>query len=486
MRAKDEVNTGGGPLLLARLAIAALVDTRLGLDGLPDSVHVEEVGEEVAAQRARARGENTVGGAVVVDVDAAETTNEDSELRGGKSEQLSAINDPVLQTVNSSAAGVVAEAVGDGLEVVVGLDIGLLLGGVHAAGSEGDVNVDTSTLGSLLNTGSTGEDDKIGNRDALAVALRVVEFLLDTLELAEDLGELRGVVDLPVLHGSETDARAVGTTALVAATESRGRGPGSGDELGGAKASVKNGLLERGGIIVVDDGVVERRDGVLPEEVLRRNFRAEVESLGAEIAVQQLEPSTGKGISELVGVLEEAARDLLVGRVDTERQISRQHSGEMLLVGVKGIRNEWLSVLGNPLRSASGALGELPLVLEEVLEVLVAPLGRGLGPNNLETRCNGIGALARVVAVLPSEALSLNASASRLGTNVAVRSSAVGLAKGVTTGDESDSLLVVHGHAAEGGADVVGGGNGVFDTRVDVDETCALLVRFLLSRPGLL
>jgi hypothetical protein len=34
----------------------------------------------------------------------------------------------------------------------------------------------------------------------------------------------------------------------------------------------------------------------------------------------------------------------------------------------------------------------------------------------------------------------------------------VGFAEGVTTGDERDGFLVVHGHAGEGLADVLGGG----------------------------
>ena len=37
----------------------------------------------------------------------------------------------------------------------------------------------------------------------------------------------------------------------------------------------------------------------------------------------------------------------------------------------------------------------------------------------------------------------------------------MGLAEGVTTSDESDGLLVIHGHTAESLADIAGGGQGI-------------------------
>ena len=55
-------------------------------------------------------------------------------------------------------------------------------------------------------------------------------------ELAEHLGELRRLVDLPVLLRREADARAVGAAALVGAAEGRGRGPGRRDQFGDRQA----------------------------------------------------------------------------------------------------------------------------------------------------------------------------------------------------------------------------------------------------------
>lgn len=77
--------------------------------------------------------------------------------------------------------------------------------------------------------------------------------------------------------------------------------------------------------------------------------------------------------------------------------------------------------------------------------------------------------------VLPAETLLLNGGSVGLVANVVGRSRTVGLAEGVATSDEGDSLLIVHGHAAESGANVVCSGDGVGYTvgtlRVDVDQT---------------
>jgi hypothetical protein len=79
------------------------------------------------------------------------------------------------------------------------------------------------------------------------------------------------------------------------------------------------------------------------------------------------------------------------------------------------------------------------------------------------------------VRVLPAKTLLCDVCSVGLIADVVSRSGTVGLAEGVTTSDQSDSLLIVHGHAAECGADVMCSSNGVWDTvgalRVDVNQT---------------
>src|SRR4029450_6385368 len=76
-----------------------------------------------------------------------------------------------------------------------------------------------------------------------------------------------------------------------------------------------------------------------------------------------------------------------------------------------------LGVLRLPLLRAGGALGQLPLVLEEVFEEAVVPLRRVVGPGALEAARDGVRALAASVLVLPAQPLVLQAAARRLRTD---------------------------------------------------------------------
>ena len=75
----------------------------------------------------------------------------------------------------------------------------------------------------------------------------------------------------------------------------------------------------------------------------------------------------------------------------------------------------------------------------------------------------------------PAQALLLDAGPFRLASDVARVTRAMALAEGVTTRDQRHRLLVVHCHAGEGLADVVGGGNrvrlAVRAFGIDVDES---------------
>lgn len=75
---------------------------------------------------------------------------------------------------------------------------------------------------------------------------------------------------------------------------------------------------------------------------------------------------------QLVGVLEEAARDLVVSRVEAKSQVGGKHSRLVLLVGVVSVGNDEVVGLRLPLSRASRALHLLPVVLVNVLEVVVA------------------------------------------------------------------------------------------------------------------
>ena len=129
----------------------------------------------------------------------------------------------------------------------------------------------------------------------------------------------------------------------------------------------------------------------------------------------------------------------------------------------------------HPLPRAGWALGQVPLVAEERLEVAVVPLDRGRRPRALEAAGDGVPALARAVGALPAQTHLLQGCGLRLRADVGSVPSTVGLAEGVSASDQGDGLLVVHGHPAERLADVTCGcqraGLAVGPLGIHVDET---------------
>jgi len=110
----------------------------------------------------------------------------------------------------------------------------------------------------------------------------------------------------------------------------------------------------------------------------------------------------------------------------------------LTLGGIKGVRDDGLGSLGDPLVRAGGAFGEFPIVFEEVLEIIVAPLGRGLSPSNLEAARDGVRAFAGAERAFPTEALLLDGCGFGLGADMLGVTGSVAFSKSVTTGDEGD------------------------------------------------
>ena len=205
--------------------------------------------------------------------------------------------------------------------------------------------------------------------------------------------------------------------------------------------------------------MVDCRDRVLPDEDLGRNLGAEVAVARTHVAVGQLEPRAGEGVGELGRVLHEPACDRLVDRVEAQGEIGGGHhrcvtDARVVRIG-DGIRGR--AACGLPLLGAGGAVGELPLVAEQGLEVGVVPRGWRRVPGALDATADRVVPIARALGVLPAEAHLLDRCGLRLGADVLARVAiAVRLAEGVTTCDEGDGLDVVHRHAGEGLADIAG------------------------------
>ena len=146
----------------------------------------------------------------------------------------------------------------------------------------------------------------------------------------------------------------------------------------------------------------------------------------------------------------------------------------MLLRFVEGVRDGGGATLRLPLLGAGRALGQLPFVVEQVVEEVVAPLRGRLRPGDFRAARDGVGPDAGSVAALPAEALILDEGAFRLRADQRRITGAVGLAEGVAAGNQRDGLLVVHRHAEESFADVLGGRDririAVRPLRIDVDQ----------------
>ena len=142
-----------------------------------------------------------------------------------------------------------------------------------------------------------------------------------------------------------------------------------------------------------------------------------------------------------------------------------------------GIRNRAgaCAALRLPLMRTGRALRQLPFVVEQVSEEVVTPLrGRG-GPGDLQTAGDRVTAFAGAEAALPAQALLLDAGRFGLRPHVGCRAGAVGLTEAVAAGNQRDGFFVVHRHASERLADILGRRDRIRVAfrafRVDVNQT---------------
>src|SRR5271165_6223273 len=96
------------------------------------------------------------------------------------------------------------------------------------------------------------------------------------------------------------------------------------------------------------------------------------------------------------------------------------------------------AIFRSPLMRTSRTLRQFPFVAEQVLEEVVAPLRRRLGPNDFQATADRVIAFARLEFALPAEALLLDGRGFRLWAHIGRRASAVGLAERMPAGNQRD------------------------------------------------
>src|SRR6266481_5893427 len=93
------------------------------------------------------------------------------------------------------------------------------------------------------------------------------------------------------------------------------------------------------------------------------------------------------------------------------------------------------------------ALGQFPVVAEEVGEEVVAPLGWRLGPNDFQAAADGVSTKTFTKFILQSQALVLDVGAFWFGGYVVVvNRGIVSLAERMPAVNQCDCFFFVHGH----------------------------------------
>ena len=339
---------------------------------------------------------------------------------------------------------------------------------------ERDLDPGPGLAGGRLHRGVAAEDDQIGQRDLFAAGLALVELALDSLQGLQHTGQLLRLVDLPVLLRCKPDTRPVGAAAHVRAAERGRRGPGGRDQLTNGQPGIQDLFFQRLHVLVINQLVIDGRHRVLPDQIFLRDIRTQVTRFRTHVTMNQLEPGAGEGVRKLVRVLVKAPGNLLVGRVETQRQVRGEHGGLALSGRIVGVGNRGFGIPGHPLLRSGRALLQLPFVAEQVIEEGIAPPGGGAGPGDLRPSAYGVIAHAGPVAALPAHTLFLDGSRLGFGTDQGRVAGAVALAEGMAARDQGHGFVVVHGHALEGLANIMGGLQrirlAVRSFRIDVDQ----------------
>jgi len=194
------------------------------------------------------------------------------------------------------------------------------------------------------------------------------------------------------------------------------------------------------------------RQRVLPNQIFFWHFRSDVTRFWPHITVRQFKPRTSKRFVERLRIVQETAGDLFELRIETQRQVGNQHCRLTFFRRIKRIGNNFWRVNRFKLNRTCRAASLHPLIFEQVLEEIVAPLGRRLRPHNFQTGSNCVCARAATVAAGPAQALRFNRRGFWICPNVRCRCCAVGFAQRMAAANQRHGFFVVHPHVTEGRA----------------------------------
>jgi hypothetical protein len=269
------------------------------------------------------------------------------------------------------ALEVVAEPVGDRLQHGEAFGVGLLLGRIGAARRERHLTSWPPAC-RLLDRRAAGQHDQVGQRDLLAAGLRSLNSAWMPSSV-QHLGQLLGLVDLPVLLRREADARAVGAAALVGAAEGRGRGPGGRDQLGPDRPEARI-LPSARRCRRVDQRVIDGGTGSCQIRSSAGTSARDSATFGPMSRWVSLNQARAKASANSSGFSWKRARSSRRSG-PSHRHVGGGHHRRCFLDGswasgaMSSSSSPW-----RPLPGAGGALGQLPLVFEQHVEIAHVPL----------------------------------------------------------------------------------------------------------------
>src|SRR6202034_618631 len=109
-------------------------------------------------------------------------------------------------------------------------------------------------------------------------------------------------------------------------------------------------------------------------------------------------------------------------------------------------------------------------------EEVIAPLGRGRGPNHFQSAADSVATMTFAKFILPSEALILDVGAFWLVAHIlSGNTGAVRFAESVTAGNQRNCFFVIHRHAGKSLSDIPCRGNRIWLSirpfRIHIDQT---------------
>ena len=223
-----------------------------------------------------------------------------------------------------------------------------------------------------------------------------------------------------------------------------------------SKPAGQNLCLQSCNVGLIHQLVGNSRNRILPDQFLCRNFWAKIAGTRAHVTVGQLEPSSCKGILEFFRIVQKVPSDGLVDGIKTQSQVGCGHDGGMGLAGIVGIYNSFCSfrICGNPLVCSCRTLYQIPVILEQRLQIAHIPFGGIWFPSSFNTAGDGVTTFTSTEFIVPAQAHFFNGGSFWLWSHISGISCSVGFTKGMTTSNEGNGFLIIHAHSSKGGADV--------------------------------